>query len=106
MNSVSRILGEAVRPPTKRELTDPDLAYSYAQDVIKGPWPKGEKAIARYPYPAYNYAKYILKGRFPAGEKAIALSYSGAPWREEYLEKFPEAKLEWIMNGWLDWLDT
>jgi hypothetical protein len=24
---------------------------------------------------------------------------------KSYLELFPEAKLEWIMNGWIDWLD-
>jgi hypothetical protein len=24
---------------------------------------------------------------------------------QTYLELFPEAKLEWAMNGWIDWLD-
>lgn len=26
--------------------------------------------------------------------------------RREYLGKFPDAEDDWILNGWLDWLDT
>ena len=78
MNTTSRILGEAqkVRPPTKDELTEPYQAYWYAARVLKGRWPEGEATIAKDP-----------------------------TWAEKYLERFPEAKLEWAMNGWLDWLD-
>ena len=79
MNTTDRILGEAkrkVRPPTEKELTDPGLAYLYARDVIRGRWPEGEPAIATSPY----YSK-------------------------EYLELFPQARLEFAMNGWIDWLD-
>ena len=78
MNTTDRILGEAskVRPPTKDELTEPYQAYWYAARVLKGRWPEAEEAIAKSP----GYAKL-------------------------YLIRFPEAKLEWAMNGWLDWLD-
>ena len=131
MNTTDRILGEAkrkVRPPTEDELTGPYdaywyairvlkgrfpeaepyiatrpiWAYLYARDVIKGRWPEGEAAIATDPGWAYQYAEYVIKGRFPEGEATIATD----PHRAKiYLKKFPEAKLEWAMNGWLDWLD-
>ena len=78
MNTTDRILGEAskVRPPTEKELTHPRSAYNYAKDVIGGRFPECEEAIAKDP----DYAKL-------------------------YLEQFPEAKLEWAMNGLIDWLD-
>jgi len=130
-NTTDKILGEAkrkVRPPTKEELTDPYRAYYYATDVLKGRWlegeaalatdpgwayryardvlmgrfPEGEAAIATDPDWAYHYARDVLKGRFPEGEAAIA---TDPDWAELYLEAFPEAKLEWIMKGWLDWLE-
>ena len=66
MNTTDRILGESVRPPTKRELTDPEMAF--------------------------GYAKYVLKGRFPEAEPAIA---KDPTWAEKYLIRFPESKLEW-----------
>ena len=48
-------------------------AYYYAKDVIKERFPEGEKAIASGdPRYAYHYAKYVIKGRFPEGEEAIA----------------------------------
>ncbi len=110
MYSVDRILGEAksnVRPPTKKELTDPYQAYYYATEVLKGRFPKGEAAIATDPYWAFYYATEVLKGRFPEGEAAIAKDHLAdfPNWAEDYLQAFPEAKLEWIMKGWLDWLE-
>ena len=78
---------------------DSEKAYRYAKEVIKGPWPAGEAAIAtsaqwslryvynvlkRKPFKAgeaaiakeaqysYEYAKDVLKGPWPAGEAAIA----------------------------------
>jgi hypothetical protein len=130
MNTTSRILGEArkVRPPTNRELTDPHGAYFYAEEKLRmGRFPEGEPAIATDPYWAYMYARHIIKGRWPEAEATIATSPWGFPyawhviggrwpegeatiakdpiWAEKYLELFPEAKLEWVMNGWLDWLD-
>ena len=96
MNTTSRILGEArkVRPPTKRELTDPE------RRMVR--FPEGEAAIATNPLDALNYAINVLKGRFPEAEPAIA---KDPTWAEKYLIRFPESKLEWAMNGWLDWLD-
>jgi hypothetical protein len=131
MNTTDRILGEAkrkVRPPTEDELTGPYDAYWYAIRVLKGRFPEAEPYIAKSPYHAYLYASNVLMGRFPEGEPAIATDpdyahlYArnvlmgrfpeGEPAiatdplsAEPYLKKFPEAKLEWAMNGWLDWLD-
>ena len=51
---------------------DPETAYDYARGVIKGRWPKGEKAIASDAESAYYYAKYVIKGRWTKGEKALA----------------------------------
>jgi hypothetical protein len=84
MNITSRILGEAmrkvakrkVRPPTKKELTTAHWAFNYARYNIKGRFPEGEASIATHPYCA-----------------------------NQYLIEFPQAKLEWAMNGWIDWLD-
>ena len=105
MNTTGRILGEAkrkVRPPTEKELTSPLWAYVYARDVIGGRFPEGEATIATDPYVAYVYARDELKGRFPEAEASIATH----PYEAKlYLKQFPEAKLEWAMNGWIDWLD-
>jgi hypothetical protein len=130
MNTIGRILGEAtkVRPPTEDELTGPYQAYWYAVRVLKGRFREGEPALATDPRAAYNYsmhingpfsegepaiatdpqwaslyAKWVLNRRFPEAEVAIA---TDPEWAKEYLKAFPEAKLEWIMNGWLDWLDS
>jgi hypothetical protein len=103
--STSRILGEAkrkVRPPTEKDLTNPYWANDYARHVLKGRFPEGEAAIATDPYVAYVYARDVLKGRFPEGEAAIATDEYCA---NQYLIEFPEAKLTFAMNGWLDWLD-
>jgi hypothetical protein len=52
---------------------------------------------------AYEYAINAIKGRFQEAEATIATSPDA--WAKWYLEAFPEAKLEFAMNGWLDWLD-
>ena len=102
MNTINRILGESVRPPTEREQTDPYFAYRYARYVIGGRWPEAEAAIATKPEWAYHYARYVIEGRWPEGEPAIA---TDPYWAERYIKRFPEAKREWTMRGWLDWLD-
>mgnify|MGYP000037960250 CR=1 FL=1 len=96
VNITSRIIGEAIE-------TDPQAAYHYAKDVLKGRFPEGEAAIATDPYVAYVYARDILKGRFPEAEASIATDTDHSA--NQYLIEFPEAKLEWAMKGWLDWLD-
>ena len=80
--------------------TDPFSAHRYAKYVLKGRFPEGEATIAKDPDWAYYYAVNVIKGRFPEGEPAIAKDYSTM-----YLKQFPEAKLEWAMNGLIDWLD-
>jgi hypothetical protein len=131
MNTTDRILGEAKRkvsPPTEEELTDPRRAYYYAINVISRRFPEGEAAIATSPYWSYHYARRIIRGRWPEAEAAIATSSwwgyryardvlkgrfpEGEPaiateprLAKYYLKQFPEARLEWAMNGWLDWLD-
>ena len=48
-------------------------AFQYAKDILKGPFPKGEKAIgSHFPDMAFEYAKDILCGAFKKGEMAIA----------------------------------
>ena len=131
MNTTDRILGEAkrkVRPATRVELKDPKRAYLYAEDVIKGRWPEGEPVMAKDPEYAYYYAVNIIDGRWPEAEEAIAnepdFAYfyatdviegrwpEGEPAiatdprvAERYIKRFPEAKREWVMRGWLDWFD-
>ena len=126
MNTTSRILGEATRPPTSLELSDPRFSYYYARNIIKGPFPEGEAAMATDPYYAYMYARDVIKGRFPQCEPVIAkdpfCAYYYAmdvikgrfPEAEEsmakdtkyakkYLEAFPDAKIEWYAREWIDW---
>jgi len=50
---------------------DPQWAYMYALDVIKGPWPEAEPSIMKHPYMAYMYARAILKKRWPEAEPYI-----------------------------------
>jgi hypothetical protein len=102
MSTVSRILGEAIRPPTEVEKRDPHWAYWYAKDVLDGRFPEGEAAIATDPYWAHWYALNVIKGRFPEGEAVIATDPKCS---EQYLKIFPEAKLDWAMNGLIDWTD-
>jgi hypothetical protein len=90
------------RPPTPHELVDPHLALCYAYYTIKGRWPEGEAVIAQDSWSSCRYAYSILRERFPAGEEAIAKSTR----REDYLRRFPSAKDDWVVAGWIDWLDT
>ena len=82
--------------------TDPYWAYMYARHIIKGRWPEAEAAIATDPKWAHYYANHVIKGRFPEGEPAIAKDPGCSTM---YLKQFPQAKLEWAMNGLIDWLD-
>ncbi|MGZ8924359.1 MAG: hypothetical protein ACXW2E_00615 [Nitrososphaeraceae archaeon] len=52
-------------------ITMPDMAYYHANNVLKGPFPEGEKAIATNAEYSYSYAVHVLKGPFPKGEPAI-----------------------------------
>jgi hypothetical protein len=52
--------------------TSARYSYFYAADILKGPFPLGEKSIATSVMYSYFYAKNVLKGRFILGEEAIA----------------------------------
>lgn len=51
-----------------------EMAYWYALNVLNGPFPAGERAIARHAMWSYLYAKHVIMGRFRLGEEAIARS--------------------------------
>ena len=101
---------------------DPIASYKYATEVIKGRFPEGEDVIATSPgcaaY-AVDYAINVIKGRWPEAEEAITRALKDSSDEREggdeeaalelirkYINAFPEvSKLEWVMNGLLDWLD-
>ena len=49
-----------------------DTALRYAQEILHGPFPQGERILAANPKYAFAYAQEVLNGPFPAGEAAIA----------------------------------
>ena len=73
---------------------DPELAHSYALNIIKGRWPEGEAAIAKDPRWSYEYARHVIRGRFPEGEAAIAKSPAFSYEYARYVIKgrFPEGE--------------
>ena len=109
-------------------LENPTTAYQYARHVLLRPWPEAESVIAKSPsasilyasevlgykpFPegeaaiatlgeyAQYYALYCLKRRFPEGEEAMVRD----GFTSDYVKKFPEAKLDWAVNGLIDWID-
>jgi len=82
---------------SKEEIvSDPELSYEYAKDVLEGRFKEGEKAIATSPHIALVYALNILEGaRFPEGEKIIATSPGEAYAYARYVlkgERFKEGE--------------
>ena len=65
---------EELKKREKMWARDPQTAYSYAKDVLKGQFELGEKAIAKDALNSYSYATQVLNSRFKLGEKAIAKS--------------------------------
>lgn len=61
------------------------LASAYAEHVIHGPWPPGEKAISQSALNSYYYARDIIKGPWPPGEKAISKNPTWAVKYQEFL---------------------
>jgi len=59
-------------------ITNPERAYYYAKDVIKGRWPEAEKYIVENPKCAYLYALNVIKGRWSEAEKYIMRSHDYA----------------------------
>jgi hypothetical protein len=101
---------------------NPISSYKYATEVIFSRFPEGEAAISKAPGYAVDYAINVIGGRWPEAEETLARTLkdtSGSEWGEEftdrdavnelvrtYIKAFPEvSKLEWVMKGWLDWLD-
>ena len=52
-------------------LTDPQLAFWYANDIVKGPWKEAEDIISTCAFESWRYAKFVIKGRFTIGESTI-----------------------------------
>ena len=50
---------------------DPQVAFVYATNILKQPWPEAEPYIMKEPIEAYRYAKEILKRRWPEAEPII-----------------------------------
>ena len=67
--------------------TNPHAASQYAIRVIKGRWPEAEKAIATNPHAASQYAEYVIKGRWPEAEPVIATNPNAASRYAEYVIK-------------------
>ena len=65
---------EELKKREKALATEAWCVYSYAVDVLKGPFPAGEAVIAKDFKYAYYYARDVLEGPFPAGEAAISRS--------------------------------
>ena len=94
----------------------------YATDVLKGPFPEAEKHWYKDPEWVTMYSTKALKRRWPEAEKATIIPlYLGQedwlaarPWVDEeydkiwaldYIKAFPEAKVDWAINGLIDWTD-
>lgn len=78
---------------------DADSAFTYAMFTIKGPWAKGEPAIAKSAFYSYRYAKTLLNvKRFKAGEAALAADDS---YRREWAVKYTNEilKADFYHNG-------
>jgi len=55
----------------ERARKDPEWAYEYARDKLRGRWPDAEPYIMRDPYWAQEYADRVIKGRWPEAEPVI-----------------------------------
>lgn len=55
---------EELKKREKALAKDPRYAYSYARNILKGPFKAGEVAITKSEYYARLYAKFVLKGHF------------------------------------------
>jgi hypothetical protein len=46
-------------------IKDPQYAYRYARDIIKGRWIEAEDVISTSSMHAYSYAKDVIQGKLP-----------------------------------------
>ena len=93
----------------------------YAVNVLKGPFPEAEKHWYKDPEWVIIYSTKALKRRWPEAEKATIiplylgqedwlgarpwLSLLDREWALDYVKAFPEAKMDWAINGLIDWTD-
>ncbi len=68
--SMGKILN---RSEQKTVATNAGCSYLYALEILKGPFPLGERMISQDPGLSMAYAKNVLKSAFPPGEGAIAI---------------------------------
>ena len=61
----------------KKAMSGPHLALLYAQHILKGRFPEGERALSQDAAIAVVYAKDILRGRFEAAESKIIADREG-----------------------------
>jgi hypothetical protein len=69
-----------IQKPKRIALTNPNTAYHYAKNVIKGRFSQGEPIIATSPEYAYLYACDVIKGRWEQAEPIIATDPYYALW--------------------------
>ncbi|GIV52385.1 MAG: hypothetical protein KatS3mg038_2906 [Candidatus Kapaibacterium sp.] len=77
-------------------------AYSYARDVIGGRWPEAEPVIAQDAESAYSYASRVIGGRWPEAEPVIAVSayYAYSYARDVIYGRWPEAEPVIAADAW------
>ena len=78
------------------------LAYEVADRKRNRRDPKLEAILATSCYHSFEYATRILHERFHEGEQAIV---KDKPTCDKYLLYFPDAKMDLILKGLLDWLE-
>ena len=77
-------------------LTDPEYAYLYAQDIIKGRWIEAENIISTDPEWACEYALYVIKGRWTEAENTIS---TNSEWAYYYAQSIIKGKLPENMHN-------
>ena len=69
--------------------TSAAYSYRYANNVLKAPFPLGEKVIAECSVHSFDYARYVLKAPFQLGEHTIFKT--GTTFiKNKYKELFPK----------------
>jgi hypothetical protein len=88
----------------------PELAYSYASNILHRQWSAGEPAIMKSPEYAYYYARFILNRRWEDAESVImkepqwaylyAVYVMKGRWKEAepYIIKNIEFAMQYAMN--------
>ena len=89
-----------LKPYLKGILNSAKTAYSYAEQVKKGPWPEAEDIIATDAESSHDYANYVLNARFKKGEPQIMKDPHWATWYASgiFRGRWPEAE-PYILKG-------